>query len=175
MKQYFGLGLIEITFLVYGLYLLNKSQYLTLLILLVLSTILITKGIHHKESIFITIVFLLFITEYHKYFPYREAVDTEYIENNEPSQETQIENFKSKVDLKFQAEKAERRKKLKEKKKIKKRLKIEMEKNTSNLPIQYLKNNIKINEKAKSWSESLSKWYLFKENLFILLNKKSEF
>jgi hypothetical protein len=151
--------LVELTFFLYGLYLLNEAQYITFLILLVLATILMMKGIHHKESLVITIVFLLFITQYHRYFPYREDDTREHFRNNDEFE-----------DEKYKAEKAERRKKRKERKKLKKRLEVEMDKNNAGLPIQYIKNNLKIKEKSKSWGDALSKWYLFKENFMILLN-----
>lgn len=168
MKQIFGLGLIEITLLIYGIYLLQQHQYLTLLILLILSFILIMKGVNYKESVLIAIVFILFITEYHRYFPSRE----QYSEIKEEENNDGIENFRNTEleDLKLKAEKIERRKKRKERKKIKKRVEKEIAKNESNLPIQYLKNKVKINKKTNSWSESLGKWYLFKENFLLLLN-----
>jgi hypothetical protein len=159
MKQY----LIEITFLLYGFYLLSQSQYLSLLILLVLSLILIMKGVKHQESLIITIVFLLFISEYHRYFPIKE---TEKIIQ---------ENFKSDPnERKYKIEKAERKKKRKERKKIKARLEKEMKKNDSGLPIRYIKNKMKIDETTNSWSESLGKWFLFKENFMILLNNDND-
>jgi hypothetical protein len=37
--------------------------------------------------------------------------------------------------------------------------------------MRYLKNKKKINDKTDTWGDSLSKWYLFKENFLILLNK----
>ena len=164
MKQY----LVEITFLVYGLYLLRDSQYLSLLILLVLSLILIMKGIQYKESLVITMVILLFITQYHRYFPSREKIKNEI---------TIQENFKSKSnsnDKKMIIEKAERKKKRNERKKLKQRLEKEIAKSNSGLPIRYIKNKLKIDETSSSWGDSLSKWYLFKENFFILLNKKGK-
>ena len=54
--------IVELTFLIYGLFLLSRAQYLTCLILLVLSLILVTKGFQYKISIIITIIILLFIT-----------------------------------------------------------------------------------------------------------------
>jgi hypothetical protein len=166
MKQH----LVELTFLLYGLYLLSQYQYLTLLILLILSLILILKGVRHKESLIITIVFLIFITEYHKYFPFREK-NNNNIQNENIINEN-IENFRSNIeDKKLKADKADRKRKRKERKKIKDRLQIEMKKSDSGLPIQYIKNKLKINDSADSWGSSLSKWYLFKENFFILLNK----
>ncbi len=159
MQQY----LVEITFLLYGLYLLHESQYLSLLILLVLSLILFIKGINHKESLVITMVILLFITQYHRYFPAREKSQNIIVQ----------ENFKSKLnpnDKKMIIEKEERKKKRNERKKIKARLEKEIKKSNSGLPIRYLKNKLKIDEKSNSWGDSLSKWYLFKENFFILLN-----
>ena len=167
MKQFFGLGLIEITLLIYGMYLLQQQQYLTLLILLLLSLILIMKGINYKESVLISIVFILFITQYHRYFPYRDQ-DTQIKEEDNDG----IENFRNREleDLKLKSEKIERRKKRKERKKIKKRVESEISKNQSDLPIQYLKNKVKINKKAESWGDALGKWYLFKENFLLLLN-----
>ena len=163
MKQY----LVEITFLLYGLYLLNEAQYLSFLILLVLSLILVIKGVKHKESLVITMVILLFITQYHRYFPAREP-------SNPKSKDINIqENFKSKLnpnDKKMIIEKAERKKKRNERKKIKQQLEKEIRKSNSDLPIKYLKNKKKIDEKTNSWGDSLSKWYLFKQNFFILLN-----
>ncbi len=168
MKQIFGLGLIEITLLIYGMYLLQQQQYLTLLILLLLSLILIMKGINYKESVLIAIVFILFITQYHRYFPYRDQDNIEIKEEDNAG----IENFRNREleDLKLKAEKVERRKKRKERKKIKKRVEDEIAKNQSDLPIQYLKNKVKINKKAESWGDALGKWYLFKENFLLLLN-----
>ncbi len=172
MKQFFGLGLIEITLLIYGIYLLQQEQYLTLLILLLLSLILIMKGVQYKESVLLAIVFILFITQYHRYFPYRNLDDNKEYENESQNNNNEIEHFRNREfeDLKLKAEKIERRKKRKERKKIKKRLEKEISKNESNLPIQYLKNKVKINKKTDSWSDSLGKWYLFKENFLLLLN-----
>ena len=64
--------LVELIFLIFGFYLLNQSQYLTCLILLILSLILLTKGFKYKESIIITIIFIIFLTQYHTYFPDRQ-------------------------------------------------------------------------------------------------------
>ena len=164
MRQY----LVEITFLLYGLYLLHELQYLSLLILLVLSLILIMKGIQHKESLVITMVILLFTTQYHRYFPSRNNINNEM---------TIQENFKSKSnsnDKKMIIEKAERKKKRNERKKLKQRLEKEIAKSNSGLPIRYLKNKMKIDETSNSWGDSLSKWYLFKENFFILLNNDDD-
>jgi hypothetical protein len=164
MRQY----LVEITFLLYGLYLLHELQYLSLLILLVLSLILIMKGIQHKESLVITMVILLFITQYHRYFPSRNNINNEMIIQ---------ENFKSKSnsnDKKMIIEKAERKKKRNERKKLKQRLEKEIAKSNSGLPIRYIKNKLKIDETSSSWGDSLSKWYLFKENFFILLNNDDD-
>jgi hypothetical protein len=126
------------------------------------------KGVNYKESVLIAIVCILFITEYHRYFPSRE----QYSEIKEEENNDGIENFRNTEleDLKLKAEKIERRKKRKERKKIKKRVEKEIAKNESNLPIQYLKNKVKINKKTNSWTESLGKWYLFKENFLLLLN-----
>ena len=163
MQQY----LVEITFLLYGLYLLQNAQYLSLLILLVLSLILVMKGVKHKYSLVLTMVILLFITQYHRYFPYREQIQIQ-------SQYVQ-ENFKSDPsDRQLKIDKAERKKKRKERKKLKERLENEMRKTDSGLPIRYIKNKLKIDEKTNSWGESLSKWYLFKENYLILLNNDDD-
>ena len=70
--------------------------------------------------------------------------------------------------------KPKEKKKLKERKKLKNRLEKEMKKNSSGLPVQYLKNKLKIENKTDSWGDSLSKWYLFKENFLILLNKDDD-
>lgn len=171
MKQIFGLGLIEITLLIYGMYLLQHQQYLTLLILLLLSFILIMKGINYKESVLIAIVFILFITQYHRYFPSRNDNDNDNSTNID-KEDDGIENFRNREleDLKLKTEKIERRKKRKERKKIKSRVEKEISKNESDLPIQYIKNKVKIKKKAESWGESLGKWYLFKENFLLLLN-----
>ena len=169
--------LVELTFLIYGFYLLNQSQYLTCLILLILSLILFIKGFKYKESIIITIVIILFLTQYHIYFPYREN----------QNQNNALEGFKNsktileieeeiKDDKEIRKENEEKQLKEKEKKeRMKKRkqdrlLEIEEKKTYANYPTKYRKNIRKINEKPKNWGDSLYKWKYLKENLFIILN-----
>jgi len=174
--------LVEITFLIYGFYLLNQSQYLTCLILLILSLILFIKGFKYKESIIITIIILLFLTQYHIYFPYRET------QNNNNNQNNSYEGFKDnktileidekeiKDDKEIRKENEERELKEKEKKERRKKrkqeklLEIEERKTYANYPTKYRKNIRKINTKSKNWGDSLYKWKYLKENLFIILN-----
>lgn len=174
--------LVELTFLIYGFYLLNQSQYLTCLILLTLSLILFVKGFKYRESIIITIIILLFLTQYHKYFPYRE------IQNNNNNQNNSYEGFKNsktileidereiKDDREIRKENKERELKEKEKKERRKKRKyerllaIQERKTYANYPTKYIKNIRKINGKTKSWGDSLYKWKYLKENLFIILN-----
>jgi hypothetical protein len=154
----------ELTFLLYGLFLLYKAQYLTCLILLVLSLILITKGFRYKESIIITIIFLLFLTQYHVYFPYREH----YVNNEGKESNESIEGFKSNAEKK---EDARIRKQKRSEKKDRIRLKREIKSSYAGYPRRYIKNKMKIDKKSKDWSEALNKWSLLKENFFIILNK----
>jgi hypothetical protein len=180
MKNY----LVELTFFVFGLYLLSQSQYITLLILLFLSLILVSKGIQHKSSLLIPLIIILFITEYHKYFPYRNEIKNK--ENNDnyndnyndlddndlyDNQLDAIEGFKSnKEDKQINKIKKTVRKRMKTRKNNKKRLEKEMQKSNAGLPKRYIDNQIKIKSKSKNLSEAWDKWTLLKENLYILLN-----
>ena len=163
--------LVELTFLLYGFFLITQAQYLTCLILLVLSFILVTKGFNYNTSIIFTIIFLLFITQYHRFFPYRDR-DKDFNNNgngNGNGNNNQIEGFKSKSEIKIIDDKIKKREK---RKKIrKKRLMEENKKYYSNYPRRYIKNKMKIEKKSGSWGNALSKWSLLKENLFILLNR----
>jgi hypothetical protein len=142
-----------------------QSQYLTCLILLVLSFILVTKGFNYNTSIIFTIIFLLFITQYHRFFPYRDRE----VNINENKNNNEIEGFKSKSEIKIIDKKIKKRKK---KEKLRqKRLEEENTKYYSNYPRRYIKNKKKIEKKSTSWGESLGKWSLLKENFFILLNR----
>lgn len=155
--------LVELTFLLYGFFLITQAQYLTCLILLVLSFILVTKGFNYNTSIIFTIIFLLFITQYHRFFPYRDRDILIEVNNNE------IEGFKSKSEIKIidtKIKKRQKRKKIRQK-----RLREENKKYYSNYPRRYIKNKMKIEKKSGSWGNALSKWSLLKENLFILLNR----
>lgn len=154
--------LVELTFILYGFFLIMQAQYLTCLILLVLSFILVTKGYNYNSSIIFTIIFLLFITQYHRFFPYR---------NRDIKEETvdEIEGFKSKSELKRIDKKlknSEKRKKIRQK-----RLTEETKRYYSNYPRRYIKNKLKIKQKSPNWGASLRKWSLLKENFFILLNR----
>ena len=178
--------LVELTFLIYGFYLLNQSQYLTCLILLILSLILFIKGFKYKESIIITIVIIIFLTQYHIYFPYREN------QNNNQNQNNALEGFKNsktilerdgeeiKIEIKDDKEirkenkerelKEKERKERRKKRKQDKLLEIEEKKTYASYPTKYRKNIRKINETPKNWGDSLYKWKYLKENLFIILN-----
>ncbi len=157
--------LVELTFLLYGIFLITQAQYLTCLILLVLSFILVIKGFNYNNSIIFTIIFLLFITQYHRFFPYRDRDNS----NNENQNNNEIEGFKSKSEIKIIDKKIKKREK---KEKIRqKRLQEENNKYYSNYPRRYIKNKMKIEKKSGNWGNALSKWSLLKENLFILLNK----
>jgi hypothetical protein len=157
--------LVELTFILYGFFLIIQSQYLTCLILLVLSFILVTKGFNYNTSIIFTIIFLLFITQYHRFFPYRDR----NIEDNSNENNNAIEGFKSKSEIKIIDNKIKKRKK---KNQIRqKRLSEENKKYYSNYPRRYIKNKMKIEKKSGSWGNALGKWSLLKENLFILLNQ----
>jgi hypothetical protein len=159
--------LVELTFLLYGFFLITQAQYLTCLILLVLSFILVTKGFNYNTSIIFTIIFLLFITQYHRFFPYRDR-DIE-VNSNQNENNNEIEGFKSKSEIKIidtKIKKREKRKKIRQK-----RLMEENKKYYSNYPRRYIKNKMKIEKKSGSWGNALSKWSLLKENLFILLNR----
>jgi hypothetical protein len=161
--------LVELTFILYGFFLITQAQYLTCLILLVLSFILVTKGFNYNTSIIFTIIFLLFITQYHRFFPYRDRDILIEVNNNENRNNNEIEGFKSKSEIKIidkKIKKREKRKKIRQK-----RLREENKKYYSNYPRRYIKNKMKIEKKSGSWGNALSKWSLLKENLFILLNR----
>ena len=168
--------LVELIFLIFGFYLLKQSQYLTCLILLILSLILLIKGFKYKESIIITIIFIIFLTQYHIYFPLKQTENE--IENYNNSLEGFKNNEKNKVKhaRNIKKEKLEKelllkeRKEKKKKKKQEKILDMEEEKSYSNFPKKYRQNVKKINKPSINWGEGLSKWNLLKENLFIILN-----
>ncbi len=175
MKNY----LVELTFFAFGLYLLSQSQFITLLILLFLSLILFSKGIQNKSCLLIPLIIILFITEYHKYFPYRNEIKN--IENNNQLDEfdnfddfddsKSIEGFKSNQETKeINKIKKAVRKRMKTRKNNKKRLEQEIQKTNAGLPKRYIENQIKIKKTSKNLSEAWDKWSLLKENLYILLN-----
>ena len=162
--------LVELIFLIFGFYLLKQSQYLTCLILLILSLILLIKGFKYKESIIITIIFIIFLTQYHTYFPLKETENNslEGFRNDEKKEVKHARDIK-----KEKLEKELLLKEKKEKKKKKKQQKIldmEEEKSYANFPKKYRQNVKKINKPSLNWGEGLSKWNLLKENLFIILN-----
>jgi hypothetical protein len=170
--------IVELLFLVYGLFLLQQAQYLTLLILLVLSFILVLKGFKYNHGVIISISILLFLTQFHRYYPYRDT-SYNYLENfdieeeddnndNNKNENNMIEGFK--VDKEIIKMKKEARKKRKERKKVEKRLKEEYTKATSNMPRRYLKNKKKIDKKTDTWGDGLKKWKYLKENFYIILN-----
>lgn len=185
MKNY----LVELTFFVFGLYLLSQSQYITLLILLFLSLILVSKGVKHKSCLLIPLIIILFLTEYHKYFSYRSEIKTQdtdtvkkinsniYYDNEYDDKEyddnkfDDIEGFRSNPeDKKIKKIKKAVRKRMKTRKNNQKRLEKEMQKSDAGLPKRYIENKIKIKSKSKNLSEAWDKWSLLKENLYILLN-----
>ncbi len=181
MKNY----LVELTFFLFGLYLLLQAQYITLLILLFLSLILVSKGIKYKASLLIPLVIILFITEYHKYFPYRQEIKNTTPNNNSNDSENdenidnidneiiEIEGFKTnQEDIKIKKIKKEVRERAKSRKKIEKRLEKEIKKTNAGMPKRYINNQIKIKKKSNNLSEALDKWSLIKENLFIILNSE---
>jgi hypothetical protein len=129
----------------------------------------VTKGFNYNTSIIFTIIFLLFITQYHRFFPYRDRDILIEVNNNENTNNNEIEGFKSKSEIKIidkKIKKREKRKKIRQK-----RLREENKKYYSNYPRRYIKNKMKIEKKSGSWGNALSKWSLLKENLFILLNR----
>jgi len=165
--------IVELTFLIYGLFLLSRAQYLTCLILLVLSLILVTKGFQYKISIIITIIILLFITQYHLYFPYRE----QFINNQNNIEKIKRENENENIEgFKTMAEKELDSKIKKDKKRVKKektRLERELQRMYAGFPRRYIKNKIKLDTKSKDWGDALGKWSLLKENLFMIFNMSS--
>lgn len=171
--------LVELVFLLYGLYLLQEAQYLTVLILLLLSFILLSKGFKYKNSLIITVVILLFLTQYHKYFPSRQPIETFKLKSTDEADEDEIESIGDYIegfrnnsnDRKYAEIIAAEKKKRKKQKRDNKRLAMQYKQFTSNMPRSYLKNKKKIDKKPESWGDALSKWGLMKENLFILLNK----
>ena len=164
--------IVELTFLIYGLFLLSRAQYLTCLILLVLSLILVTKGFQYKISIIITIIVLLFITQYHVYFPYREQfINIEKGESIEGTESTEsIEGFKTMAEKELDAKIKKDRKK---EKKQKARLERELQRMYAGYPRRFIKNKMKLDTKSKNWGDSLGKWSLLKENLFMIFNMSS--
>jgi hypothetical protein len=153
--------LIELTFLLYGGLLIYQSQYVTCLILLVLSLVLITKGIKYKNSIIIAVVVLLFITQYHRFFKVKTDTDTKNEDVNE--------GFKTMAEKKqdIRIKKSEKNAKIRRKKLVK-----ETSKFYTNFPKTYNKNKEKINKRSKNWGDALNKWSLLKENFFIILNSE---
>ncbi len=166
--------IVELTFLLYGLLLLSNAQYLTCLILLILSLILIMKGFPYKNSIIITIVILLFITQYHTFFPSRDMKSYNNINNNgddnSNDNNNSIEGFKTITEKK---EDKEIKKNIKKEKRQKDRLDRELLKLYAGYPRRYIKNKMKLDKKSKDWGEALSKWSLLKENLFMIFNMEN--
>jgi hypothetical protein len=173
--------LVELVFLLYGLYLLQEAQFLSVLILLVLSFILLSKGFKYKTSLIITVAILLFLTQYHRFFPSRHYVEPFNLKSTDEADEDEIESIGDYIEgfrnnsneRKYAEILATEKKKRKNRKKEKKRLAAEYKKFTSSssMPRAYLKNKKKITKKPESWGDALSKWGLLKENLFIVLNK----
>jgi cell shape-determining protein MreC len=171
--------LVELAFLLYGLYLLQEAQYLTLLILLLLSFILLSKGFKYKNSLIITIVILLFLTQYHRFFSSRHQIEQFNLKSTDEADQDEIEDIDDYIegfrnnsnDRKYNEILAAEKKKRKQRRKEKKRLATEYKKFTASLPRSYIKNKKKIEKKPESWGDALSKWGILKENLFILLNK----
>jgi hypothetical protein len=171
--------LVELVFLLYGLYLLQEAQYLTLLILLLLSFILLSKGFKYKNSLIITVVIILFLTQYHRFFPSRQPVETFTLKSTDEADEDEIEAIGDYIegfrnnpnDRKYAEIVANDKKKRKQRRKENKRLKNHYKKFTASMPRLYIKNKKKIDKKPESWGDALGKWRLMKENLFILLNK----
>lgn len=181
MKNY----LVELTFFLFGLYLLLQAQYITLLILLFLSLILVSKGVKYKISLLIPLVVILFISEYHKYFPYRQEIKENNMNNSKnnnieddesfDNENIEIEGFKTnQEDKQFKKIRTETKKRAKERKKANKRLEKEIKKNNSGMPKRYINNQIKIKKKSENLSDAWDKWSLIKENLFIILNNDND-
>lgn len=171
--------LVELVFLLYGLYLLQEAQYLTVLILLVLSFILLSKGFKYKNSLIVTVAILLFITQYHRFFPSRHPIEQFNLKSTDEADEDEMEEIIDSIegfrnnsnDRKYAEILAAEKKKRRQRRKGKKRLATQYKKFTSSLPRSYVKNKKKIDKKPESWGDALSKWGVLKENLFILLNK----
>lgn len=154
--------LLEATVLLYGSYLLYHRQYITYLILIVMSMIFVLKGINYQESLLFTLVVVLFLTQYHKYFPYREEVQAE--------PEIQ-EGFEIKLSRKDKEMKERARKNRRSRKKHEKNMEIHMSKLNSMYPRRYIHNKKLIDRRSETLSDSWRKWARLKENFFIILNK----
>lgn len=170
--------LLEATVLLYGYYLLYNSQYITYLILIVMSMIFVLKGISYKESLLFTLIFVLFVTQYHKYFPYRDEI-IEYKKNNETTiggfiteesitqESDNKEGFKNSADLEI---KKRAKKNRRSRKKIEKNINTNSKSVNSIFNKRYIHNEKMINAPSKNMGDSWRKWARLKENFYIILN-----
>ncbi len=167
--------LYELAFLLYGGLLIHQKQYLVCLIMLVLSLILILKGFKYKSSIIMTIILLIFITQYHHYFKNKETRDKDLQISECDQTNTNINEGFASYYKKTTAEKKKDkmiRKSERNEKRRQKRLKKESSSFFTRYPKEYIKNKEKIDKPSKNWGDALNKWSLLKENFFIILNKE---
>jgi hypothetical protein len=117
-------------------------------------------------------ILLLFITQYHVYFPYREQFknNTNNIEYNNKEASENIEGFKTMAEKELDTKIKKDRK---TEKKQKARLERELQKMYAGYPRRYIKNKMKLDSKSKDWGDALGKWSLLKENLFMIFNMSS--
>jgi len=164
--------LLEITVLLYGSYLLYHSQYVTYLILIVMSMIFVLKGIKYQESLLFTLVFVLLLTQYHKHFPYRDEIKDNEREN-EPTKEGFEEGLDTKEGFKSVADQ-ELRLRAKKNRRSRKKIETNIAKNAKTLNSifnkRYLHNEKIIDKQSKNMSDSWRKWGRLKENFYIIIN-----
>jgi hypothetical protein len=129
-----------------------------------MSMILVIKRIDYKESLIFSMIFIIFITQYHRYFPYREDIS---IENGKK------EGFKSKASgLSIEDKKIISR--AKKNRKSRKKIETNIKKHSSSLnslfPKRYVHNGNIIDKSSKNMSDAWKKWARLKENFYIIIN-----
>uniref|UniRef100_A0A6C0E8M3 Uncharacterized protein n=1 Tax=viral metagenome TaxID=1070528 RepID=A0A6C0E8M3_9ZZZZ len=158
--------LLEFTVLLYGLYLLYYRQYITYLILIVMSMVLVIKKINYKESLLFSMIFIIFVTQYHKYFPYRDT-------DKDRDDTLTSEGFKNKTKgLTLEEKKiiARAKKNRRSRKKIETNIKKHSSSINSLFPKRYVHNDKIISSPSQNMSDSWKKWARLKENFYIILN-----
>jgi hypothetical protein len=124
--------------------------------------ILVIKRIDYKESLLVSMVVIIFITQYHKYFSYRVDVT-----GNPPYTEGFKNNGVTPDEKKIIA---------RAKKNRRSRIKIEanIKKHSSNINSLFSKrynhNDKIIDSPSENMSDSWKKWARLKENFYIILN-----
>lgn len=174
LSSTFSNNLIEITTILYGLYLLKNQQYLTYLILVCMSMAFVINNVNYKESLLFSVIFLIILTQFHRYFPYREEVGSipNSTINQTSSQPPKIEGFSknknTEQDIKDNEIKKRAKKRHKERKRLEKKIDEAMKKSYSNFSRRYQHNMKKIKKPSENFTDVIDKWSRLKENFYLI-------